>query len=161
VPILGIVPLYGEVAIVPSLEPTSGVLVVDGPTQMGVRPADEVDRAPLRIAVEAGRVADMSGDPVQIERLKEFVASGDPAADAIDEVGILTTVFKDNDIYYWSDGTHHHDRVHVALGNNVRRDTVIHGPRHMDAEICKPTISIDGLTIVKDGIFCDEVWEKP
>jgi len=128
VPILGIVPLYGEVAIVPSLESTSGVLVVDGPTQLDVRPADETDREP-------------------------------PAADAIDEVGILTTVFEDNDKYYWSDGTHHHDRVHVAVGNNVRRDTVIHGPRHMDAEICKPTLRIDGRVIVENGVFLDQVWD--
>jgi hypothetical protein len=160
VPILGIVPLYGEVAIVPSLESTSGLLVVDGPTQLDVRPADETEREPLRIAVEAGRVVEMSGDSVQIERLKEFIASGDPAADAIDEVGILTTVFEDNDKYYWSDGTHHHDRVHVALGNNVRRDAVIHGPRHMDAEICRPTICIDGLAIVEDGVFLDQVWDR-
>jgi leucyl aminopeptidase (aminopeptidase T) len=159
VPVLGIVPLYGEVAVVPSLASTSGVFVADGPTQLDVRPADEVDREPLRITVEAGRVVAMSGDPVQIERLERFVASGDPSADAIDEVGILTTNFVENDIYYWSDGTHHHDRVHVALGNNVRRDTIVHGPRHMDCEINKPSISIDGLVIVENGIFLDEVMD--
>ena len=157
VPVLGIVPLYGEVAVVPSFESTSGLLVVDGPTQLDVRPADEIDREPLRIAVESGRVVDMSGDPVQMERLKRFIVSGNPPADAIDEVGILTTNFEDNDKYYWSDGTHHHDRVHVAFGNNVRRDTLVHGPRHMDCEMTKPTISIDGLVIVENGIFLDEV----
>jgi hypothetical protein len=99
----------------------------------------------------------MSGDPVQMERLKRFIASGNPPADAIDEVGILTTNFEDNDKYYWSDGTHHHDRVHVALGNNVRRDMLVHGPRHMDCEMTKPTISIDGLVIVENGVFLDEV----
>jgi leucyl aminopeptidase (aminopeptidase T) len=160
VPVLGIVPLYGEVAVVPSLASTSGVFVADGPTQLDVRPAHETDREPLRITVEAGRVAAMGGDPVQIERLERFIASGDPPADAIDEVGILTTNFVENDLYYWSDGTHHHDRVHVALGNNVRRDTVVHGPRHMDFEINKPTISIDGLVIVEDGIFLDEVMTE-
>ena len=46
-----------------------------------------------------------------------------------------------------------------ALGNNVRRDTVVHGPRHMDCEINKPTISIDGLVIVEHGIFLDEVMD--
>jgi leucyl aminopeptidase (aminopeptidase T) len=159
VPVLGIVPLYGEVAVVPSLESTSGLFVVDGPTQLDVRPADEIDRQPLRIAVEAGRVVDMSGDGIQLERLKGFIASGAPPADAIDEVGILTTNFQDNDVYYWSDGTHHHDRVHVALGNNVRRDTIVHGPRHMDCEINRPTISIDGLTIVENGLFLDRAME--
>jgi leucyl aminopeptidase (aminopeptidase T) len=161
VPVLGIVPLYGEVAVVPSLASTSGVFVADGPTQLDGRPTDEADREPPRITVEPGRVVAMSGDPVQIERLERFIASGDPPADAIDEVGILTTNFVENDIYYWSDGTHHHDRVHVALGNNVRRDTVVHGPRHMDCEINKPTISIDdGLVIVEHGIFLDEVMEE-
>lgn len=159
VPVLGIVPLYGEVAVVPSLESTSGLLVVDGPTQLDVRPADEMDREPLRITIEAGRLVDMSGDVLQLERLQTFIASGDPPADAIDEVGILTTNFQDNDVYYWSDGTHHHDRVHVALGNNVRRDTVVHGPRHMDCEINQPTISIDGLTIVENGVFLDVAME--
>lgn len=160
VPVLGIVPLYGEVAVVPSLKTTRGVFVVDGPTQLDVRPAHETDRQPLRITVEAGRLVAMSGDGGQIERLERFIVSGDPPADAIDEVGILTTNFEDNDRYYWSDGTHHHDRVHVALGNNVRRDTVVHGPRHMDCEINKPTISIDGLVIVEKGIFLDEVMEE-
>ncbi len=159
-PVLGIVPFYGEVAVTPSLESTSGTFIVDGPTQQNVRPADELDREPLRITVEAGRVKNMSGDPVQLKRLKEFIASGDPPADAIDEVGILTTTLKENDIYYWSDGTHHHDRAHIALGNNVRRDTVVHGPKHMDGEICKPTISIDGLIIVKNGIFQDSVMQN-
>lgn len=159
VPVLGIVPLYAEVAVVPSLEATSGVVVVDGPTQLDVRPLNETDREPLRITVEAGRVVDMSGHLGQIERLKKFIASGDPPADTIDEVGIVTTPFKENDIYYWSDGTHHHDRAHVALGNNERRDDLVHGPRHMDGEISKPTISIDELVIVEDGVFVDKVME--
>ena len=151
-PILGIVPFYAEVAVVPSLPGTGGVLIVDGPSQLDVRPAAETGRIPLRIEVRAGRMIAADGDPEQLQRLQRFVASGDPPADAVDEVGILTTHFVENDLYYWSDGTHHHDRVHVALGNNVRRDVVVHGPRHMDLEIGKPTIAIDGLTIVRDGL---------
>ena len=156
-PILGIVPLYGEVAIVPNLETTYGKFVVDGPTQRNVRPIDELDKNPIRITVDKGEVKDYYGDPIQVKRLREFIESGDPLAKAIDEVGILTTTFKENDLYYWSDGTHHHDRVHIALGNNVLRDTLVHGKKHMDCEVSKPTISIDGLIIVKDGIFQDKI----
>jgi leucyl aminopeptidase (aminopeptidase T) len=157
-PILGIVPLYGEVAVTPSLKSTSGTFIVDGPTQRDVRPANELARKPFQITVKSGRVKNITGgDTVQLKRLKEFIASGDPPADAIDEVGILTTKLIENDIYYWSDGTHHHDRVHIALGNNVRRDTLVHGPKHMDCEVCKPTISIDGLAIMENGIFLDSV----
>jgi hypothetical protein len=151
-PILGIVPFYAEVAVVPSLPGTAGILVVDGPSQLDVRPASEIDRPPLRIEVRDGRMVAADGDAEQVRRLHRFVASGNPPADAVDEVGILTTHFLENDLYYWSDGTHHHDRVHVALGNNVRRDVLVHGPRHMDLEISKPTIEIDGLTIVRDGL---------
>ena len=158
-PVLGIIPFYGEVAVTPGLENTSGTFVVDGPTQRKVRPTAEMDREPLRITVEGGRAVDMSGDPVQLKRLKEFIASGDPPADAIDEVGLLTTNLRDNDKYYWSDGTHGHDRIHIALGNNVRRDKVVHGPQHMDGEVCKPTVEIEGRVIIKDGIFQDSVME--
>lgn len=156
-PILGIVPLYGEVAVVPDIATTHGVFYVDGPTQRDVRPRDELDREPIRITAEKGIVRDYSGDPVQVKRLEKFIVSGDPPANAIDEVGILTTKFKENDIYYWSDGTHHHDRAHIALGNNVLRDTLVHGPKHMDCEVSSPTISIDGLVIIKDGVFQDQV----
>ncbi len=155
-PILGIIPLYGEVAVVPELTATCGVLVVDGPTQLDVRPATEQDRPPLRIEIEAGRVRNLAGgDPAQLERLRRFIASGSPAADAVDEVGIVTTSLVENDLFYWSDGTHHHDCVHVALGNSVRRDAIVHGPRHMDCEVHRPTLRVDGHTVVQNGRFLD------
>ena len=72
-------------------------------------------------------------------------------------MGILTTGIEANDIYHWSDGTHHHDCVHIALGNNVHRDTLVHGTRHMDGEVHKPTVSVDGLVVVKDGVFEDSL----
>jgi hypothetical protein len=75
-------------------------------------------------------------------------------------VGILTTPFAENDRYDWPDGTHHHDCAHVALGNNERRDVVVHGPRHMDGEIRRPTIAIDGLVIVENGVFRDEAMSE-
>ena len=157
-PILGIIPFYGEVAIVPDINSTNGIFVTDGPTQRDVRPRNELDREPFSVEVEAGRVKSIKGgDPEQIKRLKEFIASGNPAADAIDEVGLVTTGFVENDRFYWSDGTHHHDTVHIALGNNVLRNTLVHGPKHMDCEVLKPTISIDGLVIIENGVFRDEL----
>ncbi len=158
-PVLGIVPLYAEVAVVPVPWSCSGVFVVDGPTQLDVRPKTETGQAPLRITVEAGRVVDVKGDPTQLQRLQRFIASGDPPPETIDEVGLLTTPFADNDLYEWPDGTHHHDCAHVALGNNERRDQVVHGPKHMDGELRRPTIRIDGQTIIENGVFLDEVMQ--
>ncbi len=158
-PILGIVPFYGEVAVTPAMKRTSGVLVIDGPTQNDVRTARELDREPLRITVEAGRAVEMKGEAVQLARLKRFVASGDPPADAIDEVGIVTTHLKENNQFYWSDGTHGYNCAHVALGNNVRRDVLVHGKAHMDGEVCKPTIAIDGRVVIRDGVFQDQLMQ--
>jgi leucyl aminopeptidase (aminopeptidase T) len=154
--ILGIIPFYGEVAVTPALSNTSGVFVIDRCTQGGVRPADELDREPLRITVQRGRAVDLSGDPVQLGRLKQLIKSGNPPADAIDEVGIVTTHLRENNLYYWSDGTHRYDCVHIALGNNVMRDVVVHGSVHMDGEVSKPTIAIDGLVVIKGGTFQDQ-----
>ena len=157
-PILGIIPYYGEVAIVPDLSSTSGTFIVDGPTQREVRTIKELDKEPFRVDIASGKIKNIKGgDPIQRKRLEDFIASGDPAADSIDEVGIVTTSFVENDKYYWSDGTHHHDTVHIALGNNSMRNKLVHGPKHMDCEVLKPTISIDGLVIIKDGIFQEKV----
>ena len=156
-PILGIVPLYGEVAITPQQGSETGIFVVDGPTQGTVRPKTEQDREPLRITVENGRAKDIAGYAAQVDRLKAFIASGDPPADSIDEVGILTTQIQANDVFHWDDGTHHHDCAHIALGNNPRRDALVHGPKHMDGEIRKPTITIDGKAVVENGVFLDDL----
>jgi len=151
-----IVPLYGEVAITPQQGSESGVYVIDGPTQRGVRPMNEADRAPLRIEVKAGRIQDMSGDPEQVARLRTLIASGDPPLAVIDEVGVVTTRIEANN-GHWRDGTHRHDTLHIALGNNLKRDTMVHGQLHMDGEVRRPTVRLDGQVIVEDGVFLDSV----
>jgi leucyl aminopeptidase (aminopeptidase T) len=154
-PILGIIPLYGEVAVAPQPGSEEGVLVIDGPTQKGVRPRTELDREPLRITIEKGKVKKVSGDRIQLERLRKFIQSGSPRADQVDEVGLVTTQVPENDLCWWEDGTHHHDTVHVAIGNNLEKKQQVHGVCHMDGEIVRPTISIDGLVITRNGVFID------
>jgi len=155
-PILGIMPLYGEVAITPQQGSESGIYVIDGPTQRGVRPMKETDRVPIRIVVKGGRIQDMSGDPEQVGRLKTLIASANPPYAVIDEVGVVTTRIEANDAY-WSDGTHRHDTLHIGIGNNLRRDALVHGQLHMDGEVRRPTVSLDGQVIVQDGVFLDHV----
>jgi hypothetical protein len=151
IPILGIIPLYGEVATAPRQGSESGVLVIDGPSQQGVRPAKELNRQPLRIEVAGGKAVRWSGDAEQVKRLEAFLAVGEPAPYFIDEVGIPTSRVMDNDRYWWSDGTHHLQRVHIALGNNLRRESHVHGARHMDLEVNSPTITLDGTAILQDA----------
>jgi hypothetical protein len=103
------------------------------------------------IPLYGGKAARGSGDAEQVKRLEAFLAVGDPAPYYIDEVGIPTSRVMDNDQYWWSDGTHHLQRVHIALGNNLRRESRVHGARHMDLEVDLPTITLDGTTILRDA----------
>ena len=161
-PIHGIVPLFGEVAIVPQLGPgMDGVLVIDGSTYRGVRPPSETDRQPLRFVLKDGRVTEMTGDPEQIARLEKLDKAYEPAGYALDEVGLVTTDLPDNDTYWTSgrfdNGTHTHNTIHIALGKNMERKGVVHSNLHMDMDILKPTVSADGLVFIKDGKFVDSV----
>ncbi len=151
-----LVPLYGEVALVPEFGTETGTLIVDGPSQRGVRPRTELDRRPLRVDVADGRVTGWDGDDEQVRRLEAFIEDASPRADHVDEVGLLTTGIKANDEYWWADGTHHSDRVHVALGNNPARDGRVHGHAHMDLELNRPTVRLDDTVIIREGKFVDE-----
>ena len=156
-----LVPLYGEVALVPEFGTETGTLIVDGPSQCGVRPKTELDRPPLRVDVADGRVTGWEGDDEQVRRLEAFVEGASPRADHVDEVGILTTQIKANDDCWWESGTHHSDRIHVALGNNDARDGRVHGYAHMDLEIVRPTLSLDDTVVIREGVFVDENLASP
>jgi len=164
-PILGIVPLYGEVAVVPALGPgTEGVIAIDGSTYQGIRPPQETDRPPLRFVMKGGRVESVSGDLEQVARLKERDAKHSPPGLGLDEVGLVTTSIPDNDAYWtngrFDNGTHTHNTIHIALGKNFIREGVVHGRLHMDMDIRRPTVSLDGQVVIRDGQFVDSVWKK-
>ena len=165
-PILGIVPLYGEGAILPALGPgVEGTIVIDGPTYRGARPPWETDREPLRFGMKDGLVTSISGDPEQVARMKKLDADNSPAGFGLDEIGLVTTDCPDNDTYWTSgrfnNGTHAHDTIHIALGKNMSRNGVVHSNLHMDMDIRKPTVMLDDLVIIKDGVFLDSVVGQP
>ncbi len=153
VPILGIVPLFGEIAITPQLGTENGVFVVDGPTASAVRPPAELDRMPLEIVVENGAIKEKRGDPEQLARLERTIANARPPVAVVDEVGLVTTPIAANDAC-WHDGTHQHDTVHIALGNNLDRDNMVHGSFHVDCEIKQPAVYLDGQLIMEQGAYC-------
>jgi leucyl aminopeptidase (aminopeptidase T) len=164
-PILGIVPLYGEVAVVPQMGPdTQGVFAVDGPSYYDVRPIAETERTPLRITVKNGRFVDVSGDAEQVARLRKLVDRIGPANVVVDEVGLVTTSIAANDAYWtcgrFTNGTHSHNTIHIALGSNVARDKIVHGRFHMDCDLRRPTVRLDGLVILRDGKFVDSLLDR-
>lgn len=150
--ILGIFPIYAEVAIMPQFGSGSGVVVVDGATQRDVRPCTETDREPLRVVIENNEAVSWSGAPQQVARLEAFMNASDVKGKFVDEVGLPTTRIASNNLA-WPDGTHQSDTIHIALGNNAQRDEVVHGVLHMDMEVRNPTFYIDGKPVIKDQKF--------
>ena len=146
-PILGIVPNYGEVACMPRFGSGNGVVVVDGPTQLNVRPEGETDRIPLRVTFKDGEAVAWEGDPEQVARLEAFMADDNPPGKFVDEVGIPTTRAEANNIC-WADGTHNCNTLHIAIGNNSLRSDIVHGRLHMDMEIIDPTLYVDGEIVL-------------
>ncbi|MDD4099074.1 MAG: hypothetical protein PHC30_09905 [Lentisphaeria bacterium] len=168
-PVLGILPFYAEVAVIPKLGCFNGVLMVDGASQCAwaqrgfpIRPAvpghQELYLEPLRIDIRDGRVTGCSGPAAQVERLEKWMYESSPHADLADEIGLVTTTARENDQYGWLiDGTHQTHCVHVALGNNTRRGELIHAPEHCDFDMHDPEITLDGRLLYAEGEFHDEV----
>lgn len=167
--VMAIIPFYSEVAIIPKIGSISGELYIDGASQHAhgahkgfpIRPnfpgGHELHREPLRININKGIVAGYSGDPIQVDRLKKWIEESEPKSNIVDEIGIVTTTSKENDIYGWLvDGTHQTHCIHVALGNNNRRNECIHAPEHVDFDMHDPIIEVDGKIIYKNKIFNDE-----
>lgn len=158
VPILAICPNYAEVACIPQYDSLTGKLVIDGPIQNRLRTAGELDREPLVLIAEQGKIKEISGDPEQVQRVRDWMRSDTPNAADFDEVGIPTTRIEDNNPA-WPDGTHNCHTIHVAIGNNntgrtaESRNDVVHGRLHADMEIINPTICIDGKTVLREDVF--------
>lgn len=167
-PVMGILPFYGEVAIVPAMGTVNGVFVADGGSEYAyhhrgfpIRPNfpghQETWRDPLRMIYEGSVLTRYEGDPVQTARLDELMARVDPKPDLCDEIGLVTCLSPENDRFGWLvDGSHQSRCVHVALGNNRRRNEIIHSTEHVDFDMHDPVIEIDGKEIYRNGVFDDE-----
>lgn len=168
-PVMGIIPFYSEVAIVPSFHSAHGIVMADGASERmynqhgyPVRPnlpgECELYKEPLRMEYEDSYLVRYSGDPVQVARLDKLMEDVDPKPELCDELGIVTTTSKENGIFGWQeDHSHSVNCVHVAIGNNHQRGEVIHSTEHIDFDIFMPEVFVDGMRIIHDGVFEDEL----
>ena len=168
-PVLGIIPFYSEVAVIPSLQTVTGVVVADGASErthnqrgFPIRPNmpdhNELYKEPIRLVFKDSVLTAFSGDAVQTERLRALLEEVTPRPDLCDEIGLVTTTSPENNRYGWKvDGSHQTGCIHVALGNNRRRGEIIHSTEHVDFDIHDPSVWIDGECILQDGQFRDEI----
>ncbi len=137
------IPDWGDAEVSPLEGTAEGTLVVDGSmTFIGKL------RTPIRMKVSQGSIVDVEGGR-QAEKLREILRGGDPTRACIAELGIGTvprgglTGHKDDSLL----GT-----AHVALGHNASLGGRIVSDIHLDAVLQRPTIELDGLRIVVDGM---------
>lgn len=167
-PVMGIIPFYSEVAVIPALGTVDGVVVADGasertrnqrgfPIRSNMPTCNELYKEPFVLEFEKSVLKNYSGDPEQVERLRVLLEEVTPKPDLCDEIGLVATTSIENNMYGWKvDGSHQIDCIHVALGNNRRRKEIIHSTEHIDFDVHSPEIWIDGALIYKDKQFDDE-----
>ena len=168
-PVMAILPFYAEVAIIPGIGDMSGVVVADGASEYAygqrgfpIRPSfpghQELYKKPLELCFEKGKLVNYKGDTEQVGRLKTLLSTVTPSPVLCDEVGLVTTTSIENDMYGWQiDGSHQTHTVHVAIGNNLRRNEIIHASEHVDFDMHDPVIEVDGKIIYKNRLFEDNL----
>ncbi len=135
----------GEASVGPREGTAEGCIVVDWSMSTIGRLIE-----PIRMDVKKGRAMDIRGrqGDMLIERLKPF---GSPAF-TVAEFGLGT-----NDCAQLCGLTLEDEKVlgtaHLALGNNVSFGGSTSVPIHLDGVFTRPTVLIDGKTIIEQGRF--------
>ena len=133
----------GEGFISPHHDSGSGKLVVDG-----VIASIGIPEKPVELTVEDGALVDATGEMGE-ELMKQLSAAG-PDGTRVAELGIGTNekailtgeLLEDEKLL----GT-----VHVAFGASAGIGGKIQVPVHLDCVVMKPTLTVDGREVIRDG----------
>jgi leucyl aminopeptidase (aminopeptidase T) len=139
----------GEVSQMPRVNTAEGVIVVDGP----IAHIGKLD-SPIRLAVEGGRVVDVSGQGRQADELRHIIDTIRDA-DNIAEIGIgLNPACRRNGDF--EEEKKGRGNVHVAIGDNVFYGGEVRCAVHMDMVLYNPSVRLDDRIILEDGqVFLD------
>lgn len=135
----------GEAFLMPRENESEGIIVVDGSLAGIGLITDE----PVRFVIEKGMAVAIEGG-AQARQFEEIVNGIGQQARNLAELGVGTndvaqingTILEDEKVM----GT-----VHLALGNNVSMGGTVNVGFHVDGVLLKPTLTIDGQVILKDG----------
>jgi len=139
----------GEVYLAPVEGTAEGRVVVDG-SLAGIGLVDE----PVEIEVERGLVVRVAGGRAA-RRLEELLEAAGPEARNVAELGVGT-----NDRARLTGNVLEDEKVlgtaHVAFGANATFGGKVSVASHLDGMILRPTILVDGRTVMRDGRFSNE-----
>jgi aminopeptidase len=134
----------GVVATIPLPETAEGKLVLDGSiASIGLL------RNPVTLTVKRGRIEEIQGAK-EAQELLRILEAADENARCIAEVGMGT-----NPKAIYTGNLVEDERVrgsgHIGLGGNTHLGGAIESSLHIDATVRKPSIYLDGETIVSEG----------
>lgn len=136
----------GEVSSRPREGNASGLLVVDGPIAHAGLSAE-----PLRFTVKDGVVTALEGTGPQARAMRHILATV-PNVTNIAEFGIgLNGACRRNGLF--EEEKKARGNVHVALGDNIFYGGTVSSPMHIDMVLYEPTVELDGVTLVKEGVI--------
>ncbi|MCL5037684.1 MAG: aminopeptidase [Chloroflexi bacterium] len=134
----------GEAYIAPLEGTANGIFVVDG-AMAGLEKLEE----PIRIEVEGGFATKITGGE-GAKKLEESLDKHGRLARNIAEFGIGTNPAA-RIIYNALEDEKVLGTIHIALGNNLHFGGTVDVPSHLDGIITSPTVTIDGIEIMKNG----------
>ncbi len=134
----------GEGCAGPAQGSAQGVLVVDGSF-----PGIGILNEPVRFRIKDGYVVRISGNR-EAEQVRKILKNFGQPGKMIAEIGVGTNPnAKFSGLTLEDEKTR--GTVHLALGNNLSFDGKNDVPCHFDCVLRKPTLTIDGITIVSNG----------
>lgn len=146
----GLIP-DGETAGGPKEFTAEGVVAIDGPiAYVAPRPALA---QPVMVTVKAGRVVDIKGGE-EAEALKKLLFSHENG-DVLAEISLGTNPYLEHTGIINITDKRILGTMHVAFGDNLHQIYpygTVWSPIHVDCVLLKPSCSVDGVQLLKDGI---------
>ena len=135
----------GESYLMPAEGRSNGVFYVDG-SFAGI---GKIGSEPIKITVKDGYAVKIEGG-TEAQKLEEMLKQKGHEAYNVAELGIGT-----NDQAIVSGMILEDEKVmgtaHIALGNNITMGGTCSVGIHLDGVILKPTVTVDGIPLMKDG----------
>lgn len=133
----------GEAYIAPLEDGSEGEMIIDG-SMVGIGKLE----SPLHMKISGGKLREVTGDKSEnLEILLKNETNGTLCELGIgtNEAAILNGIILEDEKVY---GT-----VHIAFGTNASFGGVNKAECHMDGIILRPTLYLDDILVIKEGVF--------
>jgi len=136
-----------EASVSPVERTSDGIFVADASIPyFGIGMLSE----PVRYAVEQGMVVDISGGSQATEIDATMRSCGDPNAYNIAQLSFgLNPLCKMRGVMLDDEGVY--GSCHIGIGTSTSLGGDVKAPMHYDALMWRPTLTLDGVTVLRDG----------